>query len=262
MKARLRADPSLEQFRRDFIVVARELGEVDFQWLSQRYPVSFDRVPMIYVIAPTGELLYANSGALEVAELVALQDAALEITGDPLSQAEVDRNEHLLDLVRQAARSSRLGEALELVAEVRSQRSSAGSVLTAGRYEKQLVRAISATAAHLGGQLAEGCRTHESAYRLARLYVGTPRSYERLRAEILAEIRRHEDRTATRSAVMQAKQLVRAQFEERRQLTAAAVASLERVVALEPESPIGRYAARHVIRLRQRMADVPVTAAK
>lgn len=257
MKLRLMNDPSLEEFRRTFLIAPMDLVDSDFQWVSTRYPVPFDMVPMVYVIAPSGELLYAKAGALEVDQLVALQASTMTITGAPLTEVQIVQNEHSLKLVREAAIDSHLTKALRLVSAVTSQHSSAASVVTAGTYERRIVQAISDWGSELSGRLNEGNRIHESAYLLAAAYVAIPKKYENLREELIAKIRYHEAQPATQTAILQAKQLVRAKIEERRHLNAEALRSLQQVIELDPDSPSGRYATRRAAELQQRVGTSP-----
>ncbi len=252
MKASLMQDPTLAQFRRNFIVVLLDLADSDFRWVAQKYPVPFDMVPMVYVMAPAGELLYARAGALDVSRLLALQDATLRITGTPLTEAEIADNEARLQLVREAAISSKLTQALRLVSPIIARRSSAASVVTATQYEQRIMKAISEWSAELSRRLTNGENVHQSAYLMARLYVATPATHEDLRAAILAELRQHESQPTTRTAVLQGKLLVRARLEEGRQLTAEAIRSLQKANDLDPDSPSGRYAARRANRIQQR----------
>lgn len=250
MKQLVTADPSTETLRQDFLIVFLDLENPDFRELAKIYPIAFDIVPMVYLISPDKSLLYGQPGALELSDVESLRVATMRITGKTLSATEIVEHRGVLDRVRIAAAEGNWGLALRLNAPLAEQHSLAATVRQAQRYERQLLGAIERRAAELDQQLSQGNQVFRNAFELVNHFVSVPGKYAELKDEMQQRIRAHEIAPQTRTAMLQAKGLVRAYLEERRKMPQAAVDHYLQVVRIDPNTPAGRSAMRRAERLR------------
>ena len=251
LKATLQ-EPQLRSTLQDLALVVLDSSDSEFLNTARRYGVPVESVPMVLMIGPEGQLLYAQPGYLSADQIEALTANTLRETGRPLTEETAIAFEEELQKTRQAAAAGDLVRALRLVTPVSTNESSSRIVKTAYAYRERIVAALNRWLAQLDERMANGDNPHEAAYQIAQIYVDVPRQYEELRRQALDLVKTYEANSNTRVPVLQAKRLVQARVEEQRMLCDAAIRSYEYITSLDPNSPTARLAQERLPAVRER----------
>ncbi|MEM8678587.1 MAG: thioredoxin family protein [Planctomycetota bacterium] len=256
MKHTLQTDPEVKSLLEDFVVLEMDASSDDFAAFMQRYQGEYFGVPMVHVVSSEGELMYGRSGGLAAAQLQQLlgyaREPQLPVGGAP------DAGETLAAAKSAAARGE-LATALTEVMPIARQASESRETQVARAYRDQLEVAITRWIGELQRDMARESSRHSAAYRLAKLFTELPQeSTARTTAQqTMSQLEREEQ---TRVAMLQAKELVRARYDEETKQCARAIARYEATIQLGSDTPSAEYARNRIPVVRER-ENLKLTAA-
>lgn len=258
LKYNLANDGSIQPIAEQYIVLNLDSRSQEFQAFRQKYPVEFRGVPMVFLIRPDGVKLYGQSGGLLPETLRDLLQFGLDASGAPLTSEQQQMFTESLAAAELHLRHGDLLKALRKTTFVFEQPCFASSVLRSRDVRNSILDAMHDRLAKLDERLVNGETMHGAAFRLVELYAGmgdvsglrNGSTRERAKAMLL----HYQQQDLTRLAVAQGVELVRAREHERRRTMDRAIASYNRIIALDEASPTAVHAVQRLtwIKARQR----------
>ena len=261
LKSIIHSDEHIKRALSDYVYLEMDSKSAEFAEFRARFPGSYVGVPMVYVVRADGEVMYGQSGGMPADQLKLLLQHGLNNSGRVLTATELQSIESAYDRGRQMAENGNLAGSLSLMSKIANLDSFAEIVTEAQSTEEELKALIARWTEELDSSIGSGKSVHANAYRLAELYVELPESAAILRANVKYALDHYEEQDRTRNAIRQNKRLVRARFEEGRQMCDAAAASYQYVISLGATSPAGEFAKERLQVVAQRQ-ELKVTSSR
>jgi len=236
----LRNDTDLQPLLAECVVLSMNAESAEFSDFVARFPADARMVPMVYVVLPNGNPMYAQSGGLTGSQLSGLIKEASSYCDRP-SNLDLATFERVLESARSEARKGHLIQALHAVDPMANMSGSALQITKARSYQKKLTEAINQWLLDLDQQMSTGDGVYGAAYRVAELYVELPehKDIHETAGELL---RRYQGHSETKNAVLQAKNLLKARFYEDHQSCEKALENYGNVVRIDASTPAAGYA--------------------
>ena len=253
LKQTLHTDPQVRAMLESFVVLEMESSSSDFAAFMERFEGDYFGVPMVHVVSSDGELLYGRSGGLAAEQLQQLLGYAMQQTrpAEPvIAEQPADFGPALVSAKSAAARGD-LAEALSEVLPIAALEGNTRDAIVARAYRDQLEGALAEWIGELQLEMTHDRSQHAAAYRLAKLFTELPKS-STARASAREMMLRLEQNETTRIAMLQAKELVRARYEEERKQCSDAIARYKATIRLGSETPSGQYARNRIPIVRER----------
>ncbi len=257
-------DARLQPLLKQCVVLKLDSQSEEFHHLVARYPADASMIPMVYIVLPNGNPMYAQSGGLETEQMLGLLSEAVGYsrptslvaasstpTPNPALRIPTADVEAILEVARQQAKIGHLVKSLKLVAPIASQSDETEVVLKARLYQSSLNQAIGQWMNELADQIDRKESVHGATYRIAELYVALP-GHPKLRKQAGTLLIHLERQPATRDPVRQAKFLLKARYLERANAFQRAADAYAQAIQIDDASPSAKFAQKQVDRLQKR----------
>lgn len=209
-------------------------------------------VPMLVMLRPDGVTLYSQAGNLPAQNLVEILQFGLDQSGLVLDREQQAQIRETLKLADEKMQQQEYAAAFQMIEPIAALKSFATDVRAAQTMRDDLIRQMGKQLQQIDAILQEEV-SYGAAYRLADLFVAVEPVPD-LRSSAAVLLAKYEDQRDSAEAIHQGKELVRARFFERRNACRKAIASYDRIVATNADSPIGLHASKMIDLLRQREA--------
>ncbi len=254
LKHHLRNEPSIQPLLTKYIVINMDSSTPEFRSFVRRFPAEVRGVPMVYVIRPDGVMLYGKSGGMRPEGLEKLLSFGLEESGEPLSSEQQERFSAVIAESERYQRDGDLLKAMQAISGVAEHPGYAASVTLARVLRDTLLDSLTRRLAVFDKNLVDSERMHGAAYRLAELYIAL-RDVPQLREPAGAMLVHYEKQEATRLAILQGKELVRARYFEQRELCRQALSSYERIIQIDAASPTAQHANQKIAIIKDKQRE-------
>ena len=259
----IETDQQLQPILEDCVVLEMDSQTQEFRDFVQRFPADASMIPMVYVVLPSGNPIYAQSGGMTGSQLAGLLSEAVSYSRPAvqpkalLASAELSipaaEIASVLQSAREQAQVGNLVQALHLVSPIADMDGDSELVVKARGYEAKLNNVISNWMSELGTQMENNESIHGAAYRIAELYVELP-DHPVLQEQARKLLIRFGRRESTRVAVQQAKYLLKARYFEDKEDVRNAMENYSAAVGLDSLSPAASFAENRLSHLQEKQA--------